>query len=75
MCVEQLASNDHDTFDPTRCPLLQDLDPEEVERLMATDPRIRACRGAVESGRITIESCVTRVEASGRRKKPARKTA
>ena len=48
-------------FDPTRCPLLQGLSAEEADRMMRTDPRIIACRTAVESGRPSLEPCVAKM--------------
>ncbi len=57
MCGEQVRAGER-RFDPTRCPLLQGLTSEEADRLMRTDPRIRACISAVETGRPALEPCV-----------------
>lgn len=37
-------------FDPTLCPLLQGLSPEEQEERIQSDPIIRACVSKVEGG-------------------------
>lgn len=60
MCGEQAGTGER-RFDPTRCPLLQGLSNEEADRLMRTDPRIRACISAVETGRPALEPCVTKM--------------
>lgn len=59
MCGEQTGTGRARTFDPTRCPLLQGLTHDEVERMMRTDPRIRACVAAVESGKPDLAPCPT----------------
>ena len=61
MCGETIGNGTAHRFDPTRCPLLQGLSPEEADRMMRTDPRIIACRGAVESGRPSLEPCVAKM--------------
>ena len=68
MCVDQFGKTGPGGFDPRHCPLLQGLSPEEADRMMASDPRIRACRAAVESGRIDAETCMAKLgRAEGRR--------
>ena len=58
MCGEQIGGETTHRFDPTRCPLLQGLTAEEADRMMRTDPRIRACMAASESGAAHPEPCV-----------------
>ncbi|MDK9697219.1 MAG: hypothetical protein OEL76_12565 [Siculibacillus sp.] len=58
MCGEQIGDGSARRFDPTRCPLLQGLSAEEADRMMRTDPRIRACVATIESGRPSLEPCV-----------------
>lgn len=65
MCVEQFAPAANGLFDPKRCPLLQGLSPEDADRLMASDPRIRACRSAVETGTTAdLDPCVAKMVAA-----------
>ena len=61
MCGEQIGGGTTSRFDPTRCPLLQGLTPEEADRMMRTDPRIRACRAAIDSGKPSAEPCVAKM--------------
>lgn len=61
MCSEQFGDRSTRRFDPTRCPLLQGLDPDEADRMMRSDPRIRACVSAVESGAPALEPCVAKM--------------
>lgn len=61
MCGEHHGAGSKRSFDPTRCPLLQGLSSEEADRMMRTDPRIRACIGAVESGAPVLEPCVAKM--------------
>ena len=61
MCGEQIGSGAAHRFDPTRCPLLQGLSAEDADRMMRTDPRIRACRAAIESGEPSGEPCVAKM--------------
>lgn len=61
MCGEQIGDGTTHRFDPTRCPLLQGLTSEEADRMMRTDPRIRACIAASESGAANIEPCVAKM--------------
>ncbi len=46
MCQAMLGSGG---FDPTLCPLLQHLSPEEQQERMKSDPSIAACIGALKS--------------------------
>jgi len=61
MCVDQFGRGAGHRFDPSRCPLLQGLSSEEADRMMRTDPRIRACMSAVESGAPALEPCVAKM--------------
>jgi hypothetical protein len=62
MCVEQFGPEQTGTFDPLRCPLLQGLDPVRRQLLMETDPRIRACIGAITEGTTAdLEPCVAKM--------------
>jgi hypothetical protein len=61
MCGAQIGEGTTHRFDPTRCPLLQGLSPEEADRMMRTDPRIMACRAAIESDRPSLEPCVAKM--------------
>lgn len=62
MCAEQFGAEPKGFFDPHRCPLLQGLSPEQQKLMMATDPRIRACMGAIASGTTTnLEPCVAKM--------------
>ena len=61
MCGEQIGGGTTHRFDPTRCPLLQGLSSEEADRMMRTDPRIRACIAASESGAAHPEPCVAKM--------------
>lgn len=61
MCGEQIGEGTAHRFDPTRCPLLQGLSSEEADRMMRTDPRIRACMAAVDSGKPSLEPCVAKM--------------
>lgn len=61
MCVDQGGAGPKHRFDPTRCPLLQGLSSEEAERMMRTDPRIRACVAAIETGKPDPEPCVAKL--------------
>ena len=69
MCAEQFGPETKGVFDPTRCPLLQGLTPEEADRMIATDVRIRACIGAIADGTTAdLDSCVaTPAKARGKR--------
>lgn len=73
MCGEQFGGAAQ-RFDPTRCPLLQGLSTEDADRMMREDPRLRACIGAVESGKPDLEPCVAKMvrahEARGRARSP-----
>lgn len=60
MCGEQSGAGTR-RFDPTRCPLLQGLTSEEADRMMRTDPRMRACIAAVETGQPSLEPCVAKM--------------
>ena len=60
MCGDQTGAGAR-RFDPTRCPLLQGMSSEDADRMMRTDPRIRACVAAVESGQPTLEPCVAKM--------------
>ncbi|MCE1235022.1 MAG: hypothetical protein LWW93_01560 [Hyphomicrobiales bacterium] len=52
-------------FDPTRCPLLQGLTTEQADEMMARDPRIRACMGAIAAGATSnLEPCVAKMVAA-----------
>lgn len=59
MCGEQVGAKRARTFDPERCPLLQGLTSEEADRMMRTDPRMRACIAAVSAGEPSLEPCVS----------------
>ncbi len=62
MCVEQSGPESKGYFDPRRCPLLQGLDPEQQKLMMARDPRIRACAGAIAEGTTAnLEPCVAKM--------------
>lgn len=62
MCVEQFGPESKGYFDPRRCPLLQGLDPEQQRLMMASDPRIRACVGAITEGTTSnLEPCVAKM--------------
>lgn len=62
MCSEQFGTEPKGFFDPHRCPLLQGLSPEQQKLMMATDPRIRACMGAIASGTSSnLEPCVAKM--------------
>lgn len=62
MCTDQHGTGDTTAFDPTRCPLLQGLSVEDADRMMASDPRIRACMAAIDAGRPdTLEPCVAKM--------------
>ncbi|NLH80992.1 MAG: hypothetical protein GX458_09150 [Phyllobacteriaceae bacterium] len=59
MCAEQFGPETKGVFDPTRCPLLQGLTTEEADRLIAEDPRIRACIEALADGTTAaLDPCV-----------------
>lgn len=59
MCGEQVGAKHARKFDPERCPLLQGLTSEEADRMMRTDPRMRACIAAVASGAPSLDPCVS----------------
>ncbi len=59
MCVSSAGPDGIRSFDPSRCPLLQGLTSEEAERMMRTDPRIRACVAAIDAGTPSSEPCVS----------------
>lgn len=62
MCSNQFGAGNAGVFDPTHCPLLQGLTTEEADRMVATDPRIRACMAAISSGTTnTLEPCVAKM--------------
>lgn len=62
MCVDQFGEGSPRVFDPSRCPLLQGLTTEEADRLIAEDPRIRACRGAIAEGSTSnLEPCLAKM--------------
>ncbi len=62
MCTDQQGPGVATAFDPTRCPLLQGLSVEDADRMMASDPRINACRAAIDAGRPdTLEPCVAKM--------------
>lgn len=71
MCGEQTSGGAARHFDPTRCPLLQGLSSEEADRMMRTDPRIRACVSAVESGKPDLEPCVAKMVRAHDARSPA----
>lgn len=72
MCGEQLVgSAGSRRFDPTRCPLLQGLTSEEADRMMRSDPRIRACMSAIESGQSNLEPCVAKLVRAHDTRRPA----
>lgn len=65
-------------FDPSMCPLLQGLSPDEQKRKMEDDPLIRACMGRVEAGGAYPARCLTpnpapvaKARSRGRRAVPA----
>ncbi len=73
MCVEQFVPEAKGVFDPTRCPLLQGLTSEEADRLIATDPRIRACIGALASGTTAdLDPCVAETAKTPTERAPRR---
>lgn len=60
-------------FDPTLCPLLDGLSPEEQAERMETDPVIRACVRKMDSGADQLSGChVTRAYASRATKRSLR---
>lgn len=56
-------------FDPTLCPLLQGLSPEEQEERIQSDPIIRACVSKVEGGGDQTKACGALRAYSARRKR------
>jgi hypothetical protein len=72
MCRAMLETG---IFDPTLCPLLVGLEPDEVARRMREDPDIVACRAALEggkpAGRIGDYRCPAALEGgAGERQRP-----
>lgn len=75
MCAEQFGSEAKGFFDPTRCPLLQGLTPEQADEMMASDPRIRACMGAIAGGTTSnLEPCVAKMVAAHDKRGPGRRS-
>ncbi len=70
MCVTMIGQDGSRSFDPTRCPLLQGLTSEEADRMMANDPRIRACIAAMECGTPSVGSCSEKMLRAYDRQKP-----
>lgn len=47
MCSVIMANG---SFDPSACPLLRGLSPEEIERRLHSDKRIQACMASLDTG-------------------------